>query len=388
MIKNLIIVGLMTLSAALAFFLYDVHARVASESESSLALQPVTVPPVRTPVRVVAPTPERGAAIDFSGSYQNLAVDLRGEGFDDELVRQIVFATMKRDRTLDDANTTTLYWKRPAVDRNDVQSQLQRDAEQRRDLLDLFGDDVIDDPLFQDLFKPMNKTLPFLSSDKQIALYELQQENDLRFQRRTITTPESAQEMQAARRAYEEAVAQLLSPEELLEYQLRSSQLASVMRNMSGDFEYTEQEFRDLYQIRTETPEAFGFGGDRSEFRERNEVATAKIKDYLGPDRFAEYQRSRDPAYGMIKSIGEHNGADGSEIVSMYSETTKARDAMRDLRSDDSLNDVQLRERAEAIWAEAINRIEDIGGADAADAIRDSGPRLGMAPRRPGRDRR
>jgi len=390
MAKNLIIVALLTLNAVFGYALYERTIAAGDRSTQPKAGEAGDAHPVSIPAGAEAP---RGLVAHdaagnpptdtvFDGSYLNLTADLRQLGFTDDLVRQIVLATMNRDHLLTmQTDVGGPYWKKSTRSRLDViNRELKWQADQRLTLVSVFGDEIVDDPMFEELFKPMNRTLPFLSWEKQIALYELEQRHDPRntpgFREGTT---EAAQEFRQSRQAVRNTIEQLLTPDEFFEYQLRESPAAKFMREMS-DFEYTEQEFRDIYQMRAEQFDEFATGErpTREELRERRDAMQDRAKTYLGNERYEEYARSQDYFYRTLKSLGERYGNSESEIVAVYGETKSAREQIFALGTDDSLTGEERRARAEKIRDEMLQRISNIAGDETADSIKQNMRRLGI----------
>jgi len=391
MAKNLMIVALLTLNAVFGYALYERTIAAGDGSTQAGAQEadsgpraapagpeaqrsPVTGDPGKSPVDTV-----------FDGSYQNLAADLHQLGFTDDLVRQIVLATINRDHLLTmQAEIAGPYWQKSMQSRLDVTNrELKWQAEQRLTLVSVFGEEIIDDPMFEALFKPLNRTLPFLGSEKQVALYELEQRHDPRnnpnFGEGTI---EAARESRQRRQALRTEIEQLLTPEELFEYRLRESPTAKYMREMT-DFAYTEQEFRDIYRIRAEqfddmAPDEWP---TREEMMDRRDAIQGRLKTYLGDSRYEEFARSQDYMYRTIKSLGERYGNSESEIVAVYVETKSAREQILALRTDDSLTGEERQEHAEKIRDEMFRRIADIAGDETADSIKQNMRRLGISGR-------
>jgi hypothetical protein len=100
----------------------------------------------------------------------------------------------------------------------------------------------------------------------------------------------------------DEALAQVLSPQEKEQYELSTSATADRLRQQLIGFNPTEEEFRDLYQRQKAIDDAY-------EFEDTNDatVIAAKASDEaemmkafkgnLAGDRVAQFDRSQDPDY-------------------------------------------------------------------------------------------
>jgi hypothetical protein len=99
------------------------------------------------------------------------------------------------------------------------------------------------------------------------------------------------------------ALAALLTPQELEEYDLRNSDTAHSLRTDLAAFNSTEQEFRAIFRLQQAFDEKFGsFPGilPPDQMRQRDDAETQlteQIKAALAPDRAAIYDRSTDSRY-------------------------------------------------------------------------------------------
>jgi hypothetical protein len=114
--------------------------------------------------------------------------------------------------------------------------------------------------------------------------------------------------MTALEKDQRDAVARLLSPAELLEYDLRASNTANSLREELAAFQPTEAEFRSIYDLRaafdqrfnTFTADMGSIGMSQEQQRQRSDaqkILTEQIKALLGPARMAEYERATDFNY-------------------------------------------------------------------------------------------
>jgi hypothetical protein len=115
-------------------------------------------------------------------------------------------------------------------------------------------------------------------------------------------SPSDIEELRQIDQSQDEALAQVLSPQEKEQYELSTSATADRLRQQLIGFNPTEQEFRDLYQRQKSIDEAY-------EFEDTNDltVSAAKASDEaevmkafkgnLAGDRLAQFDRSQDPEY-------------------------------------------------------------------------------------------
>jgi hypothetical protein len=277
------------------------------------------------------------------------------------------------------------YWQ--AVDKDPqakLTLQLEWEADRRQQLLALFGTEIASDPLFEEIFKPLNDTLSFLNSDKQIKLYELQRRDEASTQSLFSGgyTQENREDLQSQRQDLQRQIAELLGTEDAIEYQLRESRLADRIRRGLGNFDYSEQEFRQIFAIRQENEGVeFNRFTNRTEYRQQREQSETRIRDYLGPDRYEDFARSQDPAYRSLQSIGERYGNSTAEINEVYSIGQDAATQIDELRNRNTLSRDERQQRASEIRAESYDEIERIAGKDTAESVRENSRRLGFGRR-------
>jgi hypothetical protein len=94
-------------------------------------------------------------------------------------------------------------------------------------------------------------------------------------------------------------LAQVLTPEEKFEVDLRMSSCAQVLRMSLAEFEPTEQEFREMFKVRKKLDDEVGLsftGKESQQERERVQWAIEELgnqfKTILGEQRYREYQNA------------------------------------------------------------------------------------------------
>ena len=343
MIKNFIIIASVTANFSFLFYFYkNFNDGVSTYSKPELSpastmsttlLSEDNV--IQTPSAIV-PDSKIAAAdtvalpeIWESENYASLADLLRSQSYPEDLVRQIVLATISRDQLLStQALDSTPYWLETKTDQSASDFMLDELANKRLMLVSIFGADIIQDPLFETLFKPLNDSLSFLDSDTQIAVDETRKRASMSALQRSrggfITEMRDdrfreAEELEASLRA-------ILTADEFTEYELRESRLAARMTETMATFDYSELEFRDIFTIRRNNEGSeFTKLKDRQSYRERRTASNEEIKNYLGDQRYKEFERSQDPAYRSLLTIGERYGNTTSEITEVYEISTSYR---------------------------------------------------------------
>lgn len=378
MVKNLVILSLLTINGIFGWNLY--HA-----SNNSPDTQPVNPSQKTIVVEKIITQPDQAPQL-INNDYAGMVAQLREAEYDETLLRQLVLATLNRDFLQAKINEIkTPYWQANNQDpEQELNLELQRETDRRTTLISLFGEEIAEDPMFADIFKPLNDSLPFLSSDKQIKLDQLQRRDQVNSEALFANgfTQEGREDLQQQRQNLQQQIEELLGTEDAFEYQLRESRLADRLRQGLDNFDYSEREFREIFSIR-EANEGVEFSrfNNRQEFRDQRRESEAQIRDYLGPGRYEDYARSQDPAYRSLQAIGERYGNTTAEINDVYEVTYEAQQQIDQIRSENRHDRDERRELIGAIRNESYEKIEQIAGEETASSIQDNSRRMGFGRR-------
>lgn len=386
--KSLLLLLSFSFNLALVYGLVTLLAR---SDGSEVVIEP-PVPATSHPVSVqqvtVAQTEDGELSLDeadlSSGDIFDLLSSLQSQGFSEAFIKRWILARIEMQFAEQGGSVQAEdeYWKSSKPKRTDQVTRTLRLAEEKRALLrQLFGDSVENDPAFASLFKPLNNTLAFLSSQKQIALYELMELNEA--ETNDLFGPGIIREQMEQRRdmevALNERIRTMLSGDEYLEYELRESRVADMMRRTFVGFVHTEQEFRDIfailndYQGMSQQPYmSRAESGSRQELRDIRSEQDRKISEYLGSERFAEMKRLQDPIFQSINAIGEIYGSRDQDIIDAYEITKSYRTKASVLSRDQSMDRSQRRQLVEQLREESLLEIQQLVGDEAAESIRNN----------------
>jgi len=132
------------------------------------------------------------------------------------------------------------------------------------------------------------------------------------------------------------ALQKLLSSDELRQYDLQFSDAAVSLRGQLYGFAPSQSEFLALYDIKAAEASAAGHwtepdsdtpaGAQRKQ--QARETAEAQIKALLGPERYADYVRTKDFAYRQINEFTEEMNLPRDVAAKVY-DAKKAFDAQQ-----------------------------------------------------------
>ena len=237
---------------------------------------------------------------------------LRAEGFPPAVIRMILSAQLgetfaARRKAIEASRGETPYWKPLTPDPQTQMALRALEREAREALTALVGPDPENGTA-----ATLQRQYPGFAADKIAQLASIRDDYE---QRRgdvyaSSGTALSRDKISALDAAMHAEVAALLTPQELEDYDLRTSNIAGQLRNTLVAFDATEQEFRTLYQLQQSFSERLDPTGagvpspDRIKARtEAQNELNDQIKAALGDDRYAEYKRATDYGYQQTSKL-------------------------------------------------------------------------------------
>lgn len=175
--------------------------------------------------------------------------------------------------------------------------------------------------------------LTFLPTGKKEAVVALQQkyaalEEEIYSRTRGLFLDEDQAALQRLHQQREAELAQVLSPGELEDYQLRNSETAQNMRGQLDGFDPTEEEFRKIFRLQKTFDDQFNNAFDptddaASALKAKAQLAAqeameAEMRQTLGPQRYAEFQRVQDGDYRDLVQVAERFNLSREVAGSVY----------------------------------------------------------------------
>jgi hypothetical protein len=224
----------------------------------------------------------------------------------------------------------------------------------------------------------------FLPEEKRRQIQEVQQkysemEQQIYRNAREVMLPEDEVELKRIRDARKADLAQVLTPQELEDYNLRDAPTANQMRHELGDFNPSEAEFRAIFRIRQGFDEEYNRAPDPDDkdFWKRREADQRKIDDQikavLGDQRFAEYQMSKDSDYQNLSRIAKRFEVPQENVVALYNLKKSVEDQANQIRLDAKMPNQQRQEDLANLRAAAERTIIQTLGDNGYRAYRRQG---------------
>lgn len=122
----------------------------------------------------------------------------------------------------------------------------------------------------------------------------------------TVQLPEDREKLALLEKEKIADLAKILTPEEIEDYQLRSSTAASQLRYSLASLNPTEAEFRALYRATTAVDAQLGPQMNvrtMDDMKKRSEALLAQLQGVLPPERLADVKMAVDPEYSSINRV-------------------------------------------------------------------------------------
>jgi hypothetical protein len=345
--------------------------------------------PTAAPPLAAAPAaPTTGAVWPSLQSEElpELVARLRAAGFPPEIVRAMVRAEVARQyaarrKALDPDADTRPAWKRGIIDPKIQLALRQLDREQQKLLRELLGADAEGtDPMslyYRDRrFGPLP---PEKGEEVRAILRDFDDKRSDIFIGFTGGTllPADRDKMTALDRQLRETLAKVLTPAELEDYDLRSSNTANSLRYELAAFNATEDEFRTLYRLKKVIDEQFGLmyaQPSQGEMRRRGELqkdVNDQIRATLGEARYAEYERATNYEYRNTSQLVARLELPPATTAQLWDLRKEFMDRIAGLRT--ASPEQQLQQRA-ALNDEALAKLTPmLGGSRGLEAYKQYG---------------
>jgi hypothetical protein len=218
----------------------------------------------------------------------------------------------------------------------------------------------------------------FLPAEKQEELKTLQSKYDdleqqIYARSKGMLLDEDQEQLRRIAKEREAELAQVLSPEQLEEYQLRNSSTANSLRAQMAGFEANEDEFRKIFRVQkvfdSEFNQAFDFTDDtQSDIKARaqqeaQDALNDEIKKILGDKRYTEYQRLQEPDYKTLAQVADRFDLSRDVVDRVYGMKQEAERQKMALESNPDLTDEQRQAALNAIAKETERSVsKEMGG--------------------------
>lgn len=346
---------------------------------------PASSPTMAQPT-IALPKSSRTAPFDWrtveSPDYRQYIANLRTIGCPEETIRDIVTADVNKlfasrwekirpSKDFQFWRCGEDWFRVLSPDEKNLQAMHDLADEKRSVLKTLLGVEPEETSWTQPAQDTLAALTTFLPAEKRAALAQLDQRYASKYQQlRRETDGHDWEQVRTLERDKQAELSRLLTPQELEDYQLRFSQTAIGMRNELGPFQPTEQEFRQIFQLRKEQDavlDSIDPGSTRPEDMAKRRQAEDELRDglfkTLGAQRNWEYTLSTDPVYRSVLPIVEEAGLDRSLAESICRMKDDSLQQVSAAMNNPSLSDVQRQALANQVRKQTADAIQAKLGA-------------------------
>jgi hypothetical protein len=286
----------------------------------------------RVPVRT-AEAPRKLWASLGGDDLPTLIQRLRAAGFPPSIVREIVRAEISarydaRIRAIIEPDPNVPYWKQSTgISANDSKRMEQYTTLQRERnklLREVLADDFF---ASEEASAAQRRQFGNLPRQKIDLLQRLEDDygemlSAVRAGTNGILLPEDREKIALLTREKKADLAAMLTPEELADYEMRSSPITNMMRNRLGNFQPTEAEFRAIFQMQQALNDKFpynsGIPTDYTQRQEATRTLNAQLKATLGDARYAEMDRETTSEYQALSRLAQRDGIPNDVAVRAF----------------------------------------------------------------------
>ncbi len=309
---------------------------------------------------------------------------LRAEGFPPTLVRAIIAARIHesfaaRRHALEAAQADQPFWKniRPDPATQTALNELWK--AERKAIKDVLGPDPENGNVAS-----LHRQFPTLSDDKIDSLAAIRDRFDE--QRADLSTsfgrtwlPEDQAKMDALDKAMHDEFAATLTPQELEDYDLRTSRTANSLRYNLSALDASEQEFRALYKLQSAFDAQFPsyYSAPTDEQQKARSAAQKQLQNditaALGDARYADYQRATNYSFRQTSQLVDRLELPPETATQVYAVQQDIQQRAGALRQDRSLSADDRTAQLSALATEAQTRVTAALGAQGFEAYKQYG---------------
>lgn len=143
-------------------------------------------------------------------------------------------------------------------------------------------------------------------------------------------------------------LAQFLTPQEVREYELRNSQMASQIASDLHGVDLTREQYEAMFDLRKKYGDSIYNYGDannneamRKQIEQNKKDMMAEIGTALGTDKASELERAQDYQYQQLTSLAKHNDLPADTAPKIYDFKQTAEKAAEALKANQDLTPEQ-----------------------------------------------
>jgi hypothetical protein len=319
-----------------------------------------------------------------------IVASLRAAGWPEEAIRAVVSALIgdsyqSRFDALRASPNPQEYWRQDSFYNRSTPEQRKASHELSREmrarLKSLLGEDYLpeqpwQDPRFARYTPAQAEALRMIEEDYNVLTSEIRGNPTAG---RTILLPEDREKLRYLEKEKAADMARILSPSELVEYELRHSIAASYLRNNLSGLRASEEEFRALFPHQKVMMDKMGIStgspsiNDRTVREQAQREMDAAAKTVLTPERYEDYVRAKDYDYGRLVALADRLQLPPERATAAYEVKADIEKRLRALRPSGPDAAKTLAASRTELAAEAEKRLVEALGQRGYEAYKANG---------------
>ena len=317
-----------------------------------------------------------------SADLKQLVRRLREAGCPDETVKDIIlaevnrrFAVRHRELWPERYEDNTKFWKtqstRYNVERQKSNRELQRkDRELQKEksalLVELLGVDPEKQQRIEDGYEEnynwQERQVAFLPESKRAAAQKIlddfqDKQQEMYAANAGIHDAQSRAEQRQLEAEKLAALAGILTPSELREFELRQSQTASQLTHDLRSLSVSREEYEAIFDTKKKYGDSiYNYSGlnkeEQKQATENMKAMKADLATALGPDKFKEYERGTDYYYQQLERLAKKNDLPTETAGKVYDYKSTAEDSVKQLRDNKDMTSEQRQATLQQIRTE------------------------------------
>jgi hypothetical protein len=380
--KNLILISILLNAGVVLGIFYSMKERVSDSgpttvSPTGTSSQPQGKVVKRKPKTERIVVTQEGEKFNWrdveSADYKNYIFNLRQIQCPEETIRDIIIADVnkfylqkllplkkpRQEKAYEFWKRDDYWWARQEENKEYREAAIKIEKEKSELLKELLGADYAkelskqygwSDPEQEKMYEAMPQATKEAMGEIQRKFSELTQAV-YRKAKGNVDEEDQAEIRKIERQQHDE-LAKILSPEQLLEMEVRQSNIAQNMKWQLEGFDPSEEEFRALFKAKQSAEFAatsVESDADDKATREQRAKATKEaddqIKSILGEDRYKEYQLAQDWEYKNLVRITDRQGLTKEDAKKVYDMKKDVEKAANQIRRDKTLTSEQRNQK-------------------------------------------
>ena len=316
-----------------------------------------------------------------SADYRQYIANLRSVGCPDKTIRDIILADVtelydQRKKLVRAGGKKFEYWK-PGMAAmmmgggdDETRNKLKAVDDERDKVLRDLGIEPDHKSQTAQVLGQLDNIFAFLPEEKRGTVMKIMSDMQAKIAKTMENgTPDMA-ELSKVQKEMDKSIKALLTPEEALDYDLRLSNTANMMRMQSAGYEPSEKEFLDVFKLKKSFNDEFSMlvqpGDLPKDEQEKRAAADKKLKEdikaTLGDQRYAEYERAQDYNFQAMLNAAKKSDLGLAEAAQVYDMKKLAEQKAAELRSNSKLSNEDRTAALQAIRTETERSMQQTLG--------------------------